>query len=54
MRRSAASIGANISEGCGRNSNAQFISFLNIALGSACELEFHVKLAGRPNACWRS
>ena len=49
MRRCAASIGANISEGCGRNSDAQFVSFLNVAMGSACELEFHAKLAGRLN-----
>jgi four helix bundle protein len=47
MRRCAASIGANLAEGCGRNSDAQFISFLNIAMGSACELEFHVRLTER-------
>jgi four helix bundle protein len=47
MRRCAASIGANIAEGCGRNSDAQFVSFLNIAMGSACELEFHAGLTHR-------
>ena len=45
MRRAAVSIGSNISEGCGRSSEKQFASFLQIAMGSACELEFQCRLA---------
>ena len=40
IRRSAASIPTNISEGCSRNSDAEFNQFLNIALGSALETEY--------------
>src|SRR2546423_10738709 len=47
MRRAAVSIGSNIWEGCGRSTDAQFISFLQIAMGSACELEFQTNLSGR-------
>jgi four helix bundle protein len=45
IRRSAASIGANIAEGCGRRTRADFARFLQIALGSACELQYHLLLA---------
>jgi four helix bundle protein len=45
IRRSAASIGANIAEGCGRNSGADFGRYLQIAFGSACECEYHLLLA---------
>ena len=45
IRRSAASIGANIAEGCGRSGDAELRRFLLIALGSASELEYHVLLA---------
>ena len=44
-RRAAVSIGSNITEGCGRSSEKQFLSFLQIAMGSACELEFQCRLA---------
>jgi four helix bundle protein len=44
-RRAAASIPANISEGCGRNSSADLARFLHIALGSAFELDYHITLA---------
>ena len=45
MRRSGASIPANIAEGCGRNGSAEFARFLHIAMGSASELEYHLLLA---------
>ena len=45
LRRSCASIPANIAEGCGRNSDADFSRFLQIAMGSAAELEYHLLLS---------
>src|ERR1700752_3692115 len=45
IRRCAASIGANIAEGCGKRGNAEFQRFLGIAAGSASELEYHFLLA---------
>ncbi len=35
LRRASASIPTNISEGCGRDSDAEFRRFLTIAVGSA-------------------
>ncbi len=45
IRRASSSIAANIAEGCGRGSNAEFRQFLQVAMGSACELEYHLLLA---------
>lgn len=45
IRRSCASIPANIAEGCGRGSNADMARFLQVALGLASELEYHLLLA---------
>lgn len=45
MRRSASSIPTNIAEGCGRNSKLQLAHFLNIASGSASELEYQTLLS---------
>ncbi len=45
IRRCAASIAANIVEGCGKRGNGEFQRFLNIACGSASELEYHFLLA---------
>jgi len=42
MRRRAASIAANIAEGCGKRGNAEFQRYLGIAAGSASELEYHL------------
>lgn len=45
IRRSSASIPANIAEGCGRGGKADFARFLQVAMGSASELEYHLMLA---------
>ncbi len=44
MRRSVASIGTNIAEGCGRIGDAELSRFLLIAMGSASELEYQLLL----------
>jgi len=44
-RRAAVSVAANLAEGCGKNSRAEFGRFIQIALGSASELEYHLLLA---------
>lgn len=45
LRRSAYSIPSNIAEGCGRKTQLDFANFLNIALGSANEVEYFILLA---------
>src|SRR5271168_4922447 len=45
MRRSSASMGANIAEGCGKQGNNELHRFLYIASGSASELDYHLLLA---------
>jgi len=44
-RRAAASIAANIAEGCGRNSDAELARYARTSLGSANELSYYVILA---------
>lgn len=43
LRRAASSVPANIAEGCGKQTKADFANFLNIALGSANETEDNFK-----------
>jgi four helix bundle protein len=45
LRRASVSIPTNISEGCGRNSDAEFSRFIHIALGSASEVEYLIQLS---------
>jgi four helix bundle protein len=44
-RRCAVSIGADIAEGCGKRGNNEFQRYLQIASGSASELDYHLLLA---------
>jgi len=45
LRSSSASIGMNLAEGCGRNGDREFARFLQIAMGSASELEYQLLLS---------
>lgn len=47
IKRSAISIPSNISEGAGRATNNQFKYFLEIAMGSANELQSQIELSRR-------
>jgi four helix bundle protein len=45
MRRSAVSIPSNIAEGAGRSSRRDYARFLDIAVGSAHELDYQLQLS---------
>lgn len=45
MRRTSASVAANIADGYGRGGDGEFHHFLNTASGSAVELEYFLLLA---------
>jgi four helix bundle protein len=47
VRRSAVSISANIAEGAGRSSDADFARFIDISFGSLMETVSHLNLAKR-------
>src|SRR5918999_566583 len=42
LRRGVASIPANLAEGCGRGSDQYFARFVQMAMGSAAEVEDHL------------
>jgi four helix bundle protein len=46
MRRAALSIPTNIAEGCGRNGDTELARFMDIAFGSASELEYLIFFSG--------
>ena len=45
LRRASSSISTNIAEGCGRGSDKDFARFIQIAMGSASELEYLILLS---------
>ncbi len=45
LRRASISVSSNIAEGCGRNGDAQFKHFLDIAQGSAYEVRSQIFVA---------
>jgi four helix bundle protein len=45
LRRSSASVPANLAEGCARGGDIDFARFVNVAAGSASETDYHLLLA---------
>jgi len=45
VRRASMSIPTNIAEGCGRNTDADFARFLQMAMGSTSETEYQLLLS---------
>ena len=54
LRRSSSSVHANIAEGVGRRTRAEFTMFLSIARGSAMEVDSHTEMAVRVELLPRS
>ncbi len=44
LRRAAAAIPTNIAEGCGHSSRREFARFLQVAVASSVEAEYHLQL----------
>jgi len=47
VRRAAVSIAANIVEGCARSTQKEYVRFVEIAYGSARELQYEISLFAR-------
>ncbi len=47
LRRASVSIASNIVEGCARNSEPDFLRFLDMAFGSIREVEYQLTIARR-------
>ena len=45
IRRAGVSVPANIAEGCGHQSEPEFARYLQLAVASATELQYHIILA---------
>ena len=47
LRRAAVSCASNIVEGCARNTEGDYLRFLDMAYGSVCETQYQLSLAKR-------
>ena len=47
MRRAAVSVASNIVEGCSRTSTVEYVRVLEVAYGSARELEYQISVSER-------